>query len=721
MNADILLDISGSLPAPKGFLVIENEVDFLKHATDQIPLLIQGPRLCAWAEAFYTLRKRSYRYEESLTATLMRLFPRLSREQAEKLVGKIGSSSASINEISAAFLLNKLYPSDSSLWNACTSSRHAAEWLLWIYDHHPSDDERIILEEQAKMWATQSNAAPYQAIYRVKEPSHAKEAIYDWLGLGQRQIWKEMKDFPLPLSAPIMQEIKAEWRKLIIESQGKYFEDALHIPLSNLLRQELAESTCQYYHENSQLLTPQSLEQLQRYLPSKSWQSLRKLVPPAIPSNMPEDEQEILSWFQNEYLPYRQWQHLTGDPEAAQYVHDFAKRFARWYLREYPRWLIEPGVLSFQFSAELAHISDALTLCIVLDGLPVWDAEDFARRASADIERLQIQQRHYCFASLPTITEFAKEALLKGMPPRLALEYSPLGKILSDASAPSRELYNAQKGDLFFWRIEQPDKAYHSVQKDKLGRQIEGELSAIVHELQQIVEGIPDDKPLRVIITTDHGRLFNARSPRCLPIPEGMQAHGRVAWGKINKPLDETGFFVDESARWIIVDGERFQVQYDLLIALEEESFRTKDGKSGDEPYPHGGLYPEEVIIPWFVFERDAVPPKISIEITGHGEANKTGTLLVKITNQSMVTLECLEISLSAVINEHVRCQISPLQETTFKFNTISWPTKSALPSLKAKLLFRMPNGKTFEQEIMPKLEIADELYSQPTLKDLGL
>ncbi len=44
MNAEILLDREGDLPAPPDYLVIESEVDFLRHATEDRPLLIRGGR-----------------------------------------------------------------------------------------------------------------------------------------------------------------------------------------------------------------------------------------------------------------------------------------------------------------------------------------------------------------------------------------------------------------------------------------------------------------------------------------------------------------------------------------------------------------------------------------------------------------------------------------------------------------------------------------------------
>ena len=42
MNAEALFDREGDLPAPPGYQVIESEVDFLRHAITDMPLLIRG-------------------------------------------------------------------------------------------------------------------------------------------------------------------------------------------------------------------------------------------------------------------------------------------------------------------------------------------------------------------------------------------------------------------------------------------------------------------------------------------------------------------------------------------------------------------------------------------------------------------------------------------------------------------------------------------------------
>jgi hypothetical protein len=721
MNTEILLDRRGDLPAPSGYQVIESEVDFLRYATGVAPLLIRGERLCAWAEAFFSLRGRSYRYQESLSAALQRTFSALSQEQASGLSQKMGLTSIALEQASVTSILNCCYPADFSLWQGDVSPEHSARWLLWLYSHHPDDAEKIILERFTHGLEAQAGNTPEGQVYRATNREQAQSLLHAWLGLGKDKKGLTLGNFPLSLPDGLLHEIKLAWTVRLIESEGGYFMQMLDFPLPVALRQELAQLTAQFYDRNSKYLSREILWLLQPYLSSQTLAALEDCLPPPEPGLLPEEEADVLGWFQSAYLPYRRWQARHGDEQPAEHVRYHAQTFAHWYLTRYPQWLLQSKWISFQQSAHLQRTTpNAVTLCLVLDGLPAWDAEDFARSIFARMERLQLQQKSYCFAPLPTVTEFAKDALLKGVPPRLVPSAPPLGKILPDKESPLQGLKDAQPGDLVFWRVGQPDAAYHFAADAKRERQVGAELDSIIRALKEVVENLPLNIPLQVIVTSDHGRLLNAKSPRRLPVPDGMQVHGRVAWGSLGQEFDESGFLVDENAGWIDVHGERFEMSHDMLIALGEDSFQNI--KTGSEPYPHGGLFPEEAIIPWFVFERDAQQPDLQIVVSGTAEAGDAGSITVTITNPSQVALECFSVSFSHGAQVSGYWSILPLDKTEFTIRLTPWPTKADLITMKTTLLFRQPNGATFTIGVTPSLEVV-ALYERDDtlLKDLDL
>jgi hypothetical protein len=159
---------------------------------------------------------------------------------------------------------------------------------------------------------------------------------------------------------------------------------------------------------------------------------------------------------------------------------------------------------------------------------------------------------------------------------------------------------------------------------------------------------------------------------------------------------------------------------YDMRIAWGEESFQNN--KSGHEPYPHGGLFPEETIVPWFVFKRDAEPLNLDITIEGSGEAGNIGSLIVDIINPSPIVLECFSISLSHGAQVSGNWRIAPCDANRFSMPLNPWPSKADLSALKATLLFVQPNGVTLTHEVTPTLEVKS-LYErdESLLKDLDL
>ena len=720
MNVEVLLDCEGDLPAPPGYQVIESEVDFLRHALVDTQLLIRGKHLCAWAESFYALRGRPYRYQESLSVVLQRVFPELTQEQANGLTRKMGMIAVSPDQVSSRFALERCYPNDFILWQDNPSRKHAARWLLWLYSHRPDQAESIILRHFAQLLRQRAGDQPEARIYQAVNDQQARTLLDAWLGLSEKAP-VGLGEFPLEVPAPLLSETKSGWMKRLIETNGAYFERMLSVPLPLALRQELAQLSAQIYEQHPQQLTNDVIRRLQPYLTTQRLVALEERVPPPEPAPLPDEEQAVLDWFRVEYLPYRRWQARHGDDQSREKVRDHGRTFARWYLTRYPQWLLAPGWLSFQQAARLReNTQDKLVFCVLLDGLPAWDAEDFAHAISARIERLQLQQRSYCFAPVPTVTEFAKDALLKGVPPKMAPEYLPLGTILRDNASPKHELSNLQPGQLVFWRIGQPDAAYHFEANAKRERQVRAELDVVLQAVSEVVETLSSHIRLQVIVTTDHGRLLNSESPRRLPVPRGMKAHGRVAWGKIDQEFDESGFLINDDTDWIAVYGERFGMLHDMLIAMGEDSFQN--AKSGSEPYPHGGLFPEEAIIPWFVFERDARQPDLSIGISGTGEAKNAGTMMLQITNTSQIAVECLAITLSHGAQANGTWSVPPLQKIEFTVPLSPWPVKANLATLKANLLLRQPSGKTFTVEVTPSFEVLT-LYEQDEsiFKDLGL
>src|SRR5690606_6284541 len=170
-------------------------------------------------------------------------------------------------------------------------------------------------------------------------------------------------------------------------------------------------------------------------------------------------------WFREEYLPFREWQRITGNREAHQRMLDVARSFAEWYLDFFPRAAVsdDSPPLSFVSARALRQKKTRfVNLLVMLDGLHQMDAQRLLAALQSKTTRLTLRRDELVFAPIPTITQFAKEALVKGVLPRNSAEVPPLGVDISESKSPLKKLEAGKPGDVFIWHIQEPDRTYHS-------------------------------------------------------------------------------------------------------------------------------------------------------------------------------------------------------------------------------------------------------------------
>jgi hypothetical protein len=336
MKAEVLLDWEGTASVPDGYRRVSSEVDFLKHATDDCPLVICGERLCLWAETYYRGRGRPVRdVPKDLSVRLRETFPGLTENQARTLAERLGGEAPS--PITTTAVLDGLYPESADLWHQPPCRAHAARWLIWLQRHQPDDAEQVILQHHARdHWSCIT--APERRAYEALNRDAALECLDAWLGLRPDDPWKVLGEFPIPLPDELIVRLRQEWRRRIIDSDGECFGQLLWWPLPPTLRQLAASETAAFFVQHPDRITPARLQHLRPYLTAEDLASVEASMTPPEPQPVPETPDDVISWFEKEYLPFRRWQDRTGNPEAATQVRCRARDFALWYLRHYPEW-----------------------------------------------------------------------------------------------------------------------------------------------------------------------------------------------------------------------------------------------------------------------------------------------------------------------------------------------------------------------------------------------
>jgi len=441
--------------------------------------------------------------------------------------------------------------------------------------------------------------------------------------------------------------------------------------------------------------------------------------------DLPETDEEVLEWFEQEYLPFRLWGFANSSEEATLRLITVVRQFAAWYLDQYSQALIGGTLkpwLSFSRSASLiSKSSKSVMLLIILDGLHVKDGQTLLRLIQECIPRLTPVSNHLVFAPLPTITMFCKEALLRGLPPAQVNQAERIGQVFPEGQSAVDKLQTAQPGELYIWSVLEPDHTYHErTALDVLQRDVEAQLEGVARKIEDIVNRTTSDHSLEIIITTDHGRLLGV-SQRVIPVPDGLTGHGRAAWGTIKREFPSQGYWVEDNL--VYLDAERFGLPNDVCMPLGEETFLTNDGRKGKEIFSHGGVFPEEVIVPWIVLARDVKQPEIDIKITGRARAGKAGTLQISYTNLGDVeiTLHALELHTGADALRKLKLDIHilPRSSETHSVELSVWPGSADVAKAKAIIMASQSNQIAFEVTAQVELQ-SEEMYQQENpLEDL--
>jgi len=711
----IILDRKNNAIPPTGYQIIDTEVAFLENAISGVSLFIRGNRLCTWAKEFYDGRKISYKDAISPVSDLMETFAGLTIEQANFICERLGHSLPRLEKLSAAEILSACYP--IHLWASIPSKKHAAEWLLWLDVTELDDAFQPILRVITTDW--KQMASELEVIYDVQTQPAAREILAKWLGAKITPFIEKYGEFPLPVPDKWIALLNQSWRTEIVKSDGTFISDFLYTSTPWQFKQKVAQASLEYFEKYPDMLTftPERYNQISRFVSGNDRIRLSciKFVPP--PDDVPDAVESVLAWFSKQYLPYREWHNATKpgskDPRAL----ELGRQFANWYLDFYPKALTSKKHISFFKSKSLKEQdSTHVDLLVILDGLHALDAKFVmdALLKTNGIQHLEMIENSYCFAPLPTVTDFAKGALIHGAQPTLMKDFESLGDVISEQHTPLQKLQVAPLGSLLIWRIQEPDRAYHIKNRSEtLKAEVEGELSKIVQKILNVVENLSSTIPLRITITTDHGRLLGV-AKRTVAIPHGMQAHGRAAWGQIEISFDKTGYKIDGDL--VYLARERFGLMSDHAAVILSDCAFEHDTYD-QEISPHGGLYPEEVIIPWMVFERNIAKPDLIVKITGDGRANMPGKAAVSIINPSVIDLILFHIELNfggeKNIPFNLQKDIIGFKKTEFEIDIPDWPSSEQVSLGKALAFLRLPSGEEFSIPLSLDAIEVTELYTR--------
>ncbi len=713
MPGKIVLDPSKENTTDPGCLEVTEELDFLRNINTSEVLFIRGRFLCDWALDVALARGWNYSRLTAPSSELRQACPTLSEEGAKLFLSRFGELDKRIRPISLWKLSITRWPEIDP--EGKSEVEHAWAWLLWRAKVQLDPDEQIVVTTLGDSCFPQQYPALRNA-YAVADAEAAWKSIKEWLRC-------EPEAFGFPgrpegkLPFWITARLQDEWKLKAIETRGTFFTALVNAGASRDILRSAAAILSAYYTRNSQYLTPEILTLVKPFQSFQDWIRLQDFLPPSDPGQPPTNLPDLFAWFSNEYLNYRL--RNTGTAEYSCRIRDLGREFGLWYLRFYSNARTGGAgrdIMSWSKTAKVAAEAGYVKLLIVLDGMGYIDAKQVTTFIADASRRLSLDDSELVLAPLPTVTHFAKPALMAGVTPVQAFEETEIGSIETRDPAVITALNQAQPADVVIWSVLEPDKTYHKpLDSQTLAFEVEARLQSIARRIARIVDEVHDSKKMRVYITTDHGRLLSV-STRSHDVPIGMKPHGRAAWGPVSLPFDSDGIYVDGELAFI--DAARFGLPETAAMVLSEDAFFTADGKTGRESFTHGGVFPEEVLIPWLQFTRDRAPLKIIIRITGHGISGASGRMRLEVNNTSDVRIEVMQLHLSfSSVPLDIKMAVSPLTRLGSDWTVASWPQKNELPAILATVICGLPTGERETYRVIPEFTV-DEMYSRDTILD---
>lgn len=335
----------------------------------------------------------------------------------------------------------------------------------------------------------------------------------------------------------------------------------------------------------------------------------------------PWNDDQWLTWAEKYYLPYRFWLEevgqLTGD------VVDFANAYADWLYQRYPAMrLSSPRMIYQALPALKSRLNDvAPVLVLVIDNFNAKFLNDFIRYMQN--QGYYNEGTTYYISMLPSCTEVSKKCLFTGQPePFTGTAYEkPVQETWQKVLSGRRVLYLPHIGalravkqrqhDVYLLNYLPLDLSFHQ-DEDQVGishaQAARNYLRAVAGDVRAFGERIGAARDLVVVALSDHG---STRIPAAAP------------------NLIDAAFFAkrvqDKHHRYVSIGDSELQqlpdnIQYQCYT-FERKPFGLDKNYlaarahyrflgTTESTYIHGGLTPEETLIPVAIFTPRTVSPK---------------------------------------------------------------------------------------------------------------
>jgi hypothetical protein len=477
-----------------------------------------------------------------------------------------------------------------------------------------------------------------------------------------REFFNEKGNYKASLKAylKLAKSISKEEKEFILSSYGNIINHEIEEKIRSLIKPEL--------------LSPPLIDALPLSLQIDAWQK----------------------WAVESFIPFKFYLDEYPNIDDINLVEEYANVYSDWLFNNYSD-IIHNGLKTNYNITGIVHdeLSESSIIWLIVDGLPAAYTETLnSILKSHGINKIQ---QNFNFAAIPTITEIGIPTQLSGKFPNsedytsnraeaLNLSFNSKNVIFRNSIKHFSEALESDF-DLCCLHWREIDEFMHKEDNNIDTRRIEEIKRLLDIRIKQIADIIKSntDKKIKLIVSTDHG------STKCLTKGESIKNSSLLEackdnpkercveiTGKLSKDnLDENEIYYLKkemtlnSKDWVVAKGYRYFGRFDY-------------------GYRHGGLTPEETIVPLLICEiaqNEIIPIKIIFGGLFDLQLGYTETIKVQIRNDNDAVVEIQNIQISE--DKNFNCDISqklqPLTSKIFEGN-IKIPKNIILKNQKAQL-----------------------------------
>lgn len=466
-------------------------------------------------------------------------------------------------------------------------------------------------------------------------------------------------------------------------------------------------------------------------------EKLNNMIPPAEVVN-PENFatlNEWISWATTNYLPYKFWMEANDICDTK--IDNYSTKYGEWIFNNYDSIISSEGSMLHRTMANLSPFfkEDELSFLVIIDNfnykfVPLCKDYLSSKGFSTTMDQPMISM-------IPTETSVSKTAIFSGQPfntefksyENMSKEWESLlgGKVEYLSDIGKLDSIHEKTAKLYILNYLSIDNILHESQNNSalpINFRIQEELKAMMDKLLNFSKSHGLENMIKIYFTSDHGSTKISKEQMNLIDSKYYKSKSEdCAYRFIALPDKKFDIYKDSIGHLCyVLDRNNYGIKENYLIAKGYNRFMATDLSF----YVHGGITPEENIIPLLKFERvnvKLIQPEMLLRNNGF-RYSTTCMIHLTIKNHNEYALNNINITIN---NTNIRWEqgayrlqaiekVSQMDIYLEKVRILKTSSENVKLSIKISFFFL---GKEYEQDYEFPIDIKSAQENKVDLNEL--